>query len=197
MRNNDAQATLGAIGLSQAIIEFQPDGTILTANANFLRAVGYTLTEVQGQHHSLFVEPAYRNSGEYHAFWDALRCGTYRAAEFKRITKDGGEIWIQASYNPVRDRSGRVSKIIKIASDITAQKTHSLDLDGQIAALHRSQAVISFTLEGIILDANANFLATMGYALDEVRGRHHSMFVDAAERTSDDYRRFWAALAHG
>ncbi|TXN50604.1 PAS domain-containing methyl-accepting chemotaxis protein, partial [Methylobacterium sp. WL2] len=197
MRNNDAQATLGAIGLSQAIIEFQPDGTILTANANFLKAVGYTLAEVQGQHHSLLVEPSHRDSSEYHAFWDALRCGTYRAAEFKRIAKDGREVWIQASYNPVRDRSGRVSKIIKIASDITAQKTYSLDLDGQIAALHRSQAVISFTPEGIILDANANFLATMGYDLEEVRGRHHSMFVDAADRTSDDYRRFWAALAHG
>ena len=197
MRNDDARATLGAIGLSQAIIEFRPDGTILTANANFLNAVGYTLAEVQGQHHSLFVEPSHRDSPEYLAFWDALRCGTYRAAEFKRIAKDGREVWIQASYNPVRDRSGRVSKIIKIASDITMQKTHSLDLDGQIAALHRSQAVISFTPDGTILDANANFLSAMGYTLDEVRGRHHSMFVDAVDRTSDDYRRFWAALAHG
>jgi methyl-accepting chemotaxis protein len=195
LRNNEAHATLDAIGLSQAIIEFRLDGTILTANGNFLAAVGYTLAEIQGQHHSMFVELAHRDSAEYRAFWDVLRCGTYRSAEFKRVAKGGREIWIQASYNPVRDRSGRVSKIVKIATDITSQKAHSLDLGGQISALHRSQAVISFTPEGTILDANANFLQAMGYALDEVQGRHHSLFVDEAERASDGYRRFWAALA--
>ncbi|MCJ2063449.1 PAS domain-containing methyl-accepting chemotaxis protein [Methylobacterium sp. J-088] len=197
LRDQTAHATLDAIGLSQAIIEFRPDGTILTANRNFLSAVSYTLAEIQGQNHSLFVEPAHRDSTVYRAFWDALRCGTYRAAEFKRIAKGGREIWIQASYNPVRNRSGRVSKIVKIATDITTQKAHSLDLDGQISALHRSQAVISFTPEGTILDANPNFLAAMGYSFDEVKGRHHSLFVDAAERSSEGYQRFWASLAQG
>ena len=197
LRNREAHATLDAIGLSEAIIEFLTDGTILTANPNFLAAVGYNLGEVQGQHHSLFVEPSHRDSAEYRAFWDALRCGIYRASEFKRVAKGGREIWIQASYNPVRDRSGRVSKIVKIATDITAQKAHSLDLDGQIHALHRSQAVISFMPDGTILDANANFLAAMGYALDEVKGRHHSLFVDEAERSSEGYQRFWASLAQG
>ncbi|MGU3665790.1 PAS domain S-box protein [Methylobacterium sp. A49B] len=197
LRNLEAHATLDAIGSSQAIIEFRPDGTILTANPNFLLAVGYTLAEVQGQHHSLFVEPNHRETAEYRAFWDALRCGTYRSSEFKRIAKGGREIWIQASYNPVRDRSGRVSKVVKIATDITSQKAHSLDLDGQMSALHRSQAVIAFTPDGTILDANFNFLSTMGYSLGEVKGHHHSLFVDETERSSEGYRSLWASLARG
>jgi methyl-accepting chemotaxis protein len=195
--STEEKSTLSAIGLSQAIIEFRLDGTIITANPNFLTVMGYTLAELQGQHHSLFIEPAERDSAEYRAFWDALARGTYRAAAFKRIAKGGREVWIQASYNPVRNRSGRVAKIVKIATDITSQKAHSLDLDGQIAALHRSQAVISFTPEGLILDANPNFLAAMGYTLDEVRGRHHNLFVADSERDSEGYRRFWSALARG
>ena len=124
-RSDDSRAKLDALDRSQAIIEFLPDGTVLTANANFLDAVGYALHEVQGQHHSLFVQPAYRDSAEYRAFWDGLRRGSFQAAEFKRIAKGGREIWIQASYNPVLDRSGRVIKIVKFATDITAQKARS------------------------------------------------------------------------
>ena len=194
---DDARATLNAMARSQAIIEFKPDGTILTANANFLDVLGYTLSEIQGNHHSLFVEPAHRASAEYRAFWDALQSGQYQAAEFKRIAKGGREIWLQASYNPVLDRTGRVVRIVKFATDITAQKARSLDLDGQIAALHRSLAAITFTPDGTILDANTNFLAAMGYTLDAVKGRHHSMFVDASEREGTAYRGFWAALARG
>ena len=195
--NDDARAKLNALDCSQAIVEFHLDGTILTANANFLAVMGYALAEIQGRHHSLFVDPADRESPGYRAFWDALRCGTYRSAEFKRLAKGGREVWIQASYNPVRDRSGRVVKIVKFATDITAQKAHSLDLDGQIAALHRSQAVIAFTPDGTILTANANFLATLGYSLDEIAGRHHGLFVDEAERAGGAYREFWAALGQG
>ena len=197
LKADGASANFRALDRSQAIIAFKPDGTILTANVNFLAVVGYTLAEVQGQHHGLFVEPAYRESPEYRAFWDGLRGGTYQAAAFKRIGKDGRKIWIQASYNPVHDRAGRVVRIVKVATDITAQKARDLDLAGQIAALHRSQAVIEFAPDGAILDANANFLAVMGYDLDEVRGRHHSLFMDEAERASPAYREFWAALARG
>ncbi|MDP4027241.1 PAS domain-containing methyl-accepting chemotaxis protein [Methylobacterium sp. NEAU 140] len=196
-RTEDARAKLNALDSSQAIIEFRLDGIILTANANFLSLVGYTLAEVQGQKHSIFVEASHRDSPEYRAFWDRLRSGTYQTAEFKRITKDGREVWIQASYNPVRDRTGRVAKIVKFATDITAQKVRALDLDGQIAALHRSQAVIAFAPDGTILDANTNFLGALGYGLDEVRGRHHSLFMDEAERAGAAYRDFWAALAGG
>jgi methyl-accepting chemotaxis protein len=193
----DLAAKFEALDRSQAVIEFEPNGTILTANANFLAAMGYTLPEVQGQHHAMFVEAAHRDSAEYRAFWDTLRQGTYRAAEFKRVAKGGRIVWIQASYNPVLDRAGRVVKVVKFASDITAQKLRSLDLDGQITALHRSQAVIAFKPDGMILDANSNFLDAMGYRFDEIRGQHHSLFVDAAERASEAYRAFWARLGRG
>ncbi|MCJ2065512.1 methyl-accepting chemotaxis protein [Methylobacterium sp. J-088] len=193
----DLVAKFDALSQSQAIIEFRPDGTILTANTNFLNAMGYTLPEVQGQHHAMFVEVAYRHSAEYRAFWDALRQGTFQAAEFKRVAKGGRAVWIQASYNPVLDRAGRVVKVVKFATDITAQKLRSLDSDGQITALQRSQAVIAFDPTGTILDANQNFLDAVGYRLDEIRGRHHSLFVDATEQAGTAYRGFWDRLGMG
>ncbi|MGH1592251.1 methyl-accepting chemotaxis protein [Methylobacterium phyllosphaerae] len=194
---SDQRAKLTALDRSQATIEFQLDGTILTANANFLTAMGYTLAEVRGQHHEIFVEAAYRDSVEYRAFWDALRRGTFQSAEFKRIAKDGRAVWIQASYNPVLDRAGRVVKVVKFATDITQQKLHMMDLEGQIAALHRSQAVIAFTPDGTILSANQNFLEAVGFHLGEIQGRHHSLFVDAAEQTGAAYRGFWDRLGRG
>lgn len=198
MRTLAAQAAkLDALNRSQAIIEFSPDGTILTANANFLAVMGYTLPEVRGQHHAMFVETVHRSSAEYQAFWDALRRGTFQSAEFKRIAKGGRTIWIQASYNPVLDRAGRVVKVVKFAADITTQKMYMLDLDGQIAALHRSQAVIAFDPDGVILDTNQNFLDALGYRLDEVRGQHHSLFVDAVEQKEEAYREFWKKLGQG
>ncbi|GJE13255.1 methyl-accepting chemotaxis protein [Methylobacterium longum] len=193
----DQAAKLDALDRSQAVIEFQPDGTILTANANFLTAMGYTLPEVQGRPHAMFVKPAYRESSEYRAFWDALRRGTFQSAEFKRLAKGGRAVWIQASYNPVLDRAGRVVKVVKFATDITQQKLHMVDLEGQIAALHRSQAVIAFAPDGTVLSANQNFLDAVGYRLDEIQGHHHSLFVDAAEKSSAVYREFWARLGQG
>ncbi|MFC6743483.1 methyl-accepting chemotaxis protein [Methylobacterium tardum] len=193
----DRAAKFDALGRSQAVIEFRPNGTILTANANFLTAMGYTLPEVQGQHHAMFVGPAHRDSAEYRAFWDDLRRGTFKSAEFKRIAKGGRTVWIQASYNPVLDRAGRVVKVVKFATDITARKLRALDSDGQIAALHRSQAVIAFDPTGTILDANQNFLDAVGYRLDEIRGRHHSLFVDPIEQAGAAYREFWVRLARG
>jgi methyl-accepting chemotaxis protein len=194
---SNASENFKTLSQSQAIIEFRPDGTILNANANFLSVIDYTLAELQGQHHSLFIEPSYRESPEYRAFWDTLRGGQHQAAVFKRIAKGGRVVWMQASYNPVRDRSGRVIRIVKVATDITTQKARDLDLAGQIAALHRSQAVIAFDPDGTIRDANTNFLAVMGYGLDELRGRHHSLFVDEAELAGAAYSKFWAALARG
>lgn len=193
----DYVAKFNALDKSQAIIEFQPNGTILTANPNFLSTMGYTLPEVQGQNHAMFVEATYRTSIEYQAFWDALRRGVYQSAEFKRVAKGGRAVWIQASYNPVLDRAGRVLKVVKFAADITAQKLRALDSDGQIAALHRSQAVIAFDPSGTILDANQNFLDAVGYHLNEVQGRHHSLFVDATEQRGTAYQGFWDRLRRG
>ncbi|MBP31799.1 MAG: chemotaxis protein [Cupriavidus sp.] len=194
---NDQAAKLAALSRSLATIEFALDGTILDANENFLAAMGYTLAEIQGRHHSLFVEPVVRESEDYRRFWESLRHGTFESAEYKRLAKGGREVWIQATYNPVLDAGGKPVKIVKFATDITAQKLRTLDLEGQITALHRSQAVIAFSLDGTIVTANPNFLTAVGYELDEIVGRHHSLFVSEAERTSEAYRLFWAALARG
>ncbi|MGH1591491.1 methyl-accepting chemotaxis protein [Methylobacterium phyllosphaerae] len=197
MRRKDESAKLAALSRSLATIEFALDGTILDANENFLATMGYTRDEILGRHHSLFVEPATRETDAYCQFWDSLRRGTFQSAEYKRLGKDGREIWIQASYNPVLDAAGQPVKIVKFATDVTAQKLHTLDLEGQISALHRSQAVIAFSLDGNIVSANPNFLAAVGYRLEEIVGRHHGLFVSEAERASDAYRQFWAALARG
>ena len=155
------------------------DGTIVTANENFLNAMGYSLAEIQGKHHSIFVDPAERESAGYREFWAQLNRGEFQAAEYKRIGKGGKEVWIQASYNPILDDNGKPVKVIKFATDITAQKIRSMEDAGKIAAIGRAQAVIEFNLDGTIVTANENFLNAMGYSLAEIQGKHHSMFVDA------------------
>lgn len=186
-----------AISRSQAVIEFNLDGTIVTANENFLSAMGYTLDEIKGKHHSLFVDPATRESVAYREFWGNLNKGQFQAAQYKRIAKGGREIWIEASYNPILDSSGKPYKVIKFATDITASKIASLDAQGKIAAIDRAQAVIEFNLDGSIITANENFLTTVGYGLPEIQGRHHSMFVEPQERDGNAYRDFWSRLARG
>ena len=195
--NHEAEAKLQALEKSQAVIEFDLNGVILSANENFLGAMGYTLGEIQGRHHSMFVEPGVKESTEYVEFWAALNRGEYRSAEYKRVGKGGREVWIQASYNPISDRSGRLYKVVKFATDITREKLRNADFEGQIDAIGKSQAVIEFNLDGTIRTANTNFLFTMGYALDEIRGEHHSMFVEPDHKNSDEYREFWAALNRG
>ncbi len=194
---NDDHAKLEAIGRSHAVIEFGLDGTIRTANTNFLSLMGYGLEEIRGKHHRMFVDAADATAADYAAFWSRLAAGEAQAAEFRRIGKGGREVWIQASYDPVLDRRGKPYKVIKSATDITARKLHAVDLEGQIAALNRSQAVIHFQLDGTILDANENFLATLGYRLDEIVGRKHAMFVEPSEQEGAEYRAFWDDLRAG
>jgi methyl-accepting chemotaxis protein len=193
----EALAQAAAISRSQAVIEFQMDGTIVTANENFLNALGYTLGEIQGKHHSMFVDAAERDSAAYREFWAKLNRGEYQSAEYKRVGKGGKEVWIQASYNPILNSNGKAHKVIKFASDITAQKVQGLDNAGQIFAIGRSQAVIEFNLDGTIITANENSLNAMGYSLEEVQGRHHGMFVQPSDRESAAYREFWARLNRG
>ena len=192
-----ARNELAALGRSQAVIEFKPDGTILTANDNFLRTLGYSLDEVQGRHHSLFVEPDEVQTTEYRLFWDRLARGEFDSAQYKRIGKGGREVWIQASYNPVVDAAGKTVKVVKYATDITEAKLRAADFEGQLNAVGKSQAVIEFKLDGTILTANDNFLTTLGYTLDEVRGKHHSMFAPPGVAQTPEYRRLWDKLAHG
>lgn len=192
-----AEATLAALDRSLGVIEFSPDGTVLTANKNFLGVIGYSLLEIQGQHHSLFVEPAYKASAEYRAFWDNLRAGEFQASRYKRIAKGGRQIWIEATYNPVLDRSGKPYKVVKVAIDITRQISEDADRRGQTEAINKAQAVISFGLDGIVQDANSNFLTALGYSLSEIQGQHHGLFVEPDHRTSAEYQAFWDKLRAG
>jgi methyl-accepting chemotaxis protein len=194
-------AALGAISealnRSQAVIELEADGTILTANANFLATVGYELREIQGKHHRMFCDPAYANSPEYLKFWEKLNRGEFESGEFMRIGKNGKEVWIQASYNPIFDENGDVVKVVKFASDITEQKRKAAEMEGQLKAINRVQAVIEFNTDGSIITANENFLKTLGYELREIEGRHHRMFCDPKLADSLEYRLFWEKLGRG
>lgn len=318
--NREQQGMIDAINRVQAVIEFELDGTILTANENFLGAVGYSLDEIKGQHHRMFCEPEYAASNEYKQFWAAFKNGEFSAGEFKRVTKNGDEIWINASYNPVFDSDGKPFKVVKFATDITeqvalrheavtlslvanetdnsvlitnakgeieyanpgfskltgfsfkeakgkkpddflygrltdrqvanhiddqlrAQKAFSeeiviydksgephwvalsvnpvFDNDGTVSkfvqvqtnitetkleqqsfqckldAISRTTAVIEFTPDGTILDANENFCDASGYSLDEIKGKHHRIFCDPEYTKSADYRGFWEKLRSG
>ncbi len=191
------KALTDSLNRVQAVIQFEPDGTIITANENFCGAVGYELEEIQGQHHRIFCTQSYTSSQEYKDFWRNLAKGQVFAGEFCRIRKDGSEIWINASYNPVYDEHGKVARVVKFATDVTDEKIKNAYLGGQIEAINRAQAVIEFNLDGTIINANDNFCGAMGYKLDEIQGKHHSMFVDAEYRKSAEYQSFWDQLKKG
>ncbi|TDH39473.1 PAS domain S-box protein [Pseudohoeflea suaedae] len=179
-----------------AIIEFELDGTIITANENFCAALGYTLDEIKGKHHSIFVEPEVVGSDSYRGFWHKLGTGAFDSGRYKRICKDGKEIWIEASYNPVF-HDGTPYKVVKFATDITASVKKAAETEGKMTALSRSQAIIEFEIDGTIITANENFLATLGYRLEEIEGKHHSIFCEPSYVASGEYRDFWPNLASG
>jgi len=197
LRMANLEGQIAAINKSQAVIEFELDGTVQTANENFLKTLGYTLDEVRGKHHRMFCEPAYTSTAEYKQFWDKLGRGEYESKEYKRIGKGNKEVWIQASYNPIFDHQGRPFKVVKYATDVTSQKLQTADFQGQLAAISKSQAVIEFGLDGIIQTANDNFLKTLGYTLEEIRGKHHRIFCDSTYTGSQEYRTFWEKLNRG
>ncbi|SFF54350.1 methyl-accepting chemotaxis sensory transducer with Pas/Pac sensor [Duganella sp. CF458] len=193
----ELQAINAALNRVQAVIEFQLDGTILHANDNFLSAVGYTLDEVLGRHHSMFCDPAFAASEAYKQFWERLRGGHFEHGEYKRCGKGGREIWINASYNPVFDADGKPYKVIKFATDITATKLRNAEYEGKVSAMDKAQAVIEFDMGGHVLTANGNFLDAMGYSLDDIQGEHHRMFCETEYAASVDYKRFWQKLNRG
>ena len=190
-------ALLAALEHVQAVIEFDLDGRVQRANGLFLDLMGYTADEVLGQHHRMFCPPEVTSSDAYRALWEGLRAGQVREEVFLRITKGGKQVWLQASYNPVRDAEGRTVGVVKLATDITAQRVQQADFEGKIAAIHRVQAVIEFDLAGHILDANANFLNTFGYGRDEVLGQHHRMFCQPGFANSSEYANLWERLGRG
>ncbi len=188
---------LTALDLSFAIIEFNVDGKVLKANKNFCDLMGYSEEELKGQQHRMFLDPEYADSAEYRAFWQKLREGEFICSEFTRKAKDGRDIYIRGNYNPVKNRSGKVLKIIKFANDITQTKLGAIDTGAKIDAISRAQAVIEFKPDGTIISANPNFLNVMGYQLSEVVGRHHRIFVDQAFANSPEYTAFWRQLNAG
>ena len=196
-KDSQAQETLDALSRSLGIIEFAPDGTILTANDNFLTLMGYSLAELVGKPHSMLCDSAYVTSPDYRQFWTGLAAGNFQRAQFHRIAKGGRDVWIEATYNPVRDKAGRVYKVVKIAADVTQSKLEAATWQAEIAAISRSQGVISFAMDGTILDANDNFLRVIGYSLAEIKGHHHSMLVDPAQASRGSYKEFWAKLNSG
>ena len=196
-RQAELDGQLAAIHKSQAVIEFDLQGHVLAANQNFLDTMGYEEGEVIGQHHRMFVDHQMSESPEYAAFWQRLGNGIHDAGRYRRIAKDGRDVWLQASYNPIFDRHGRPFKVVKYATDITEQQRRNADAEGQLAAISKVQAIIEFDLDGTILHANRLFLQAMGYTLDEVVGRHHSMFVQPHERQSAEYAQFWRKLGSG
>ncbi|CAB3624126.1 hypothetical protein LMG26696_00038 [Achromobacter pulmonis] len=196
-RHADLQGQLAAIHKAQAIIEFDLDGHVLAANRNFLDLMGYALSELVGQHHRLFVAPERRDSQQYRAFWDKLKRGEYDAGRYRRIHKDGSDVWLQASYNPILDPQGRPFKVAKYAMDVTEQQCRQADTEGQLAAISKVQGIIEFELDGTIIRANDLFLEAMGYRADELRGRHHSMLVLPEEVRAPAYQDFWRKLRGG
>jgi methyl-accepting chemotaxis protein len=197
LARSDAQIKLNALNSSHALIEFDLEGKVVTANPNFLALLGYELQEICGKHHSLFVEQAERESSAYKEFWAALRRGEHQVAEYKRIGKGGREVWIQGSYSPLIGRNGKPYGVFKCATDVTEQTLRNADFAGKLSALDRSQGIIEFNLDGTVITANANFLAILGFSLEEVKGKHHSLFVDPAEREKAAYRTFWETLRKG
>ncbi len=193
----DSDGKLKAIDKSQAVIEFNTDGVVLTANENFLKTLGYELREIQGKHHRMFCEPKYVDSTAYRQFWDKLGRGEFESGEYKRVGRGGKEVWIQASYNPIFDATGRVAKVVKFASDITEEKNKNAIFEGKVNAIGKAQAIIEFQLDGTIITANENFLKTLGYDLREIQGKHHRIFVEPSYLNSADYRNFWERLGRG
>ena len=191
------EALVAAIQLSQGVIEFNLEGTIISANQTFLDLMGYSFADIEGKHHKIFCSETYANSQEYAAFWERLNQGEFDTGEYVRFGKDGEAVYIRASYNPIIDENGQPYKVIKIASDVTTLKLENAEAQSKVAAIDLSQGTIEFAMDGTIITANESFLSTLGYSLDEIQGKHHSMFCDDAYAASEDYDKFWETLRSG
>lgn len=197
LEENKSHHILESIKHTSAFIEFTPEGTIVDANSLFLETMGYSLNDIKGEHHRIFCDSSYANTSEYSQFWQKLKSGQSIHDRFLRFTKDGTEVWLEASYNAVKDDSGKIVSVIKIASDITEYVLKADIQNGILEALNRSSAIISFNLDGSIIEANDNFLNTVGYRLSDIQGQHHRMFCPTEISASSEYQQFWAQLNRG
>ncbi|ANH99553.1 methyl-accepting chemotaxis sensory transducer with Pas/Pac sensor [Pseudomonas koreensis] len=201
---NDLQHTiteqnglLEAINRSMAVIEFDLNGVVLTANDNFLKTMGYRAEQVIGQPHRLFCTPEFGRSAQYSDLWTRLKNGQFQSGTFERLNSQGQPIWLEANYNPIKDASGRVVKVVKFAMDVTSKVQQESEANAKLQAIDRAMAVIEFDLDGGILTANQNFLTRMGYTLAELKGKHHRMFCRAELVNSSAYEDFWRRLNQG
>ncbi|XOZ33649.1 methyl-accepting chemotaxis protein [Halomonadaceae bacterium KBTZ08] len=191
----DKTAVLDAIHESIATIEFSPDGIIRDVNDLFLKTVGYTRDQVIGQHHRIFCAPEIAESREYQQFWQSLRDGRSHSGTFPRRTSSGQDIWLDATYFPIKGSDGRTSRVMKMASDVTEEHEQIRNKEAVAEAMDRSLAVIEFHPDGTIISANQNFLNAVGYSLRELQGQHHRMLCDPA--FYEENPNFWAELAQG
>ncbi|AXK53265.1 methyl-accepting chemotaxis protein [Pseudomonas protegens] len=188
---------LEAIDRSMAVIEFDLQGTVLRANDNFLKTLGYRQDQVIGQSHRLFCLPEYARSADYQQLWTRLNNGQFESGTFERVGATGQSLWLEASYNPIRDASGTVYKVVKYALDVTARVQEEVEARNKLEAIDRAMAVIEFNLDGSIIGANANFLSRMGYSLAQIQGKHHRMFCKPELVNSSAYQDFWNRLNRG
>jgi PAS domain S-box-containing protein len=195
--SRDSQSVLDALHRSLAVIEFDRNGRVLSANANFCALLDYRLSDLKGKHHSLFVDPEYARSGEYAAFWTQLGRGEIDVRDYKWVGRNGKTVWIRASYSPVTTSQGRVAKVVAVTTDISSTMIRNAELEGKINALSRVQAIVEFTTSGEIITANSNFLNLMGYSLDEIKGKPHGLFVAPTYALSREYADFWSKLKCG
>ncbi len=192
-----AQQMADALDATLAVIEFSPDGVILRANARFHQSLHYSEEELVGRHHRLLCEEAYAKSTEYRQFWQALGRGESRSGRFRRLSAQGTHVWLEASYIPVTDNRGTVTKVVKLARDITRNVENEQHLNSVMAAIDTSMAVIEFNLHGEVISANDNFLRTMNYSAEQIRGQHHRLFCNAEYAGSQHYQDFWQRLRQG
>jgi methyl-accepting chemotaxis protein len=188
---------LDAINRSMAVIEFDLDGVVLRANDNFLKTMGYIAEQAIGQPHRRFCTPEFGRSAQYTDLWSRLKNGQFQSGTFERVDGKGQPIWLEASYNPIKDASGRVVKVVKYAMDVTAKVQQESEANAKLQAIDRAMAVIEFNLDGSILTANQNFLTRMGYTLAELKGKHHRLFCTPALVNSSAYEDFWRRLNQG
>ncbi|MEW5699758.1 methyl-accepting chemotaxis protein [Pseudomonas synxantha] len=188
---------LDAIERSMAVIEFDLQGNVLRANDNFLKTMGYRAEQILGQPHRMFCPPAFARSAEYNQLWTHLRNGQFQSATFERVGANGASVWLEASYNPVRDEAGRVIKVVKYAMDVTPRLQAESEANAKLAAIDRAMAMIEFNLDGTIISANANFLQRMGYSLAQIQGKHHRLFCKPELANSAAYSEFWKRLNQG
>ena len=196
-KEKELNSRITAINRSNAAIEFDLNGIILSVNEQYLDMVGYTEEEVIGKHHSLFVEKGYEHTEGYLEFWQGLKKGRFQQGVFKRVTKSGEPIWLQGNYNPLMDASGKPDRVLKMATNITPTKKQQIELDAINDAIYKSNLTVEFDLNGTILKANENFLHLLGYTAGELIGRHHSVLVEKGVEKTVEYGAFWESLRRG